>query len=376
MTRGLVVFGEDWGAHPSSTQHIVGRLAKNRDVVWVNSIGLRRPRLSRRDIGRIAGKIKGAFRPSASRPARDVNHAAGMSLVDPKAVSWPGSGIARAFNRVSLGRQLRDVLGARDIKRPILWASLPSAVSVLGEIGESAVVYYCGDDFGALAGVDHRPVRAMERELVERADLIFAASEELADRFPGDRTVLMPHGVDFARFTQPVQPAGDLPRNRPVAGFYGSIAEWIDIEMLASSARALPEWNFVLIGSVQVDVGELMSLPNVHFLGPRPHEMLPSYVQNFDVSLLPFRDTPQIRACNPLKLREYLAAGSPIATTDFPALGAYRRHVCVARDPSDFADAILRANDDNLANFARRASVAAESWDARARSVHHLLEAL
>ena len=31
--------------------------------------------------------------------------------------------------------------------------SLPSAVDAIGSLEESAVVYYCGDDFGALAGV-------------------------------------------------------------------------------------------------------------------------------------------------------------------------------------------------------------------------------
>ena len=38
MTADLVVFGEDWGAHPSSTQHLVRRLIGDRrfleDCVW------------------------------------------------------------------------------------------------------------------------------------------------------------------------------------------------------------------------------------------------------------------------------------------------------------------------------------------------------
>ena len=38
----MIVFGEDWGAHPSSTQHLMTRLAGDRDILWVNSIGLRR----------------------------------------------------------------------------------------------------------------------------------------------------------------------------------------------------------------------------------------------------------------------------------------------------------------------------------------------
>lgn len=50
MSHDLIVFGEDWGALPSSTQHLINHLAKSHKVVWVNSIGLRRPKLSWHDV--------------------------------------------------------------------------------------------------------------------------------------------------------------------------------------------------------------------------------------------------------------------------------------------------------------------------------------
>jgi glycosyltransferase involved in cell wall biosynthesis len=376
MSSGLVVLGEDWGGHPSSTQHLVGRLAKDRDVVWVNSIGLRRPRFNARDAARAFAKLSDVARPRAMPEGETRAFPPRMSIVHPRAESWPGSAIAQVVNRASLGRQLRGALQARGMSAPILWASLPSAVSVIGAIGERAVVYYCGDDFSALTGVDHDAVAAMERDLVSRSDLILVASEELATRFPRGRTALVPHGVDFERFSRPVARANDLPSGRPVAGFYGSVADWIDIEMLARTARAMAHWNFVIIGPAQTDVSALMGLSNVHLMGPRPHDALPSYVQHFDVSLLPFRDTAQIRACNPLKLREYLAAGRPVVATDFPALDGYRDHVVVARHANDFADAIQRAASSPSDDAARRARVAGEGWDTRSYFVNDLLRAL
>ncbi|MGL5800632.1 MAG: hypothetical protein ACRCYN_11340, partial [Plesiomonas sp.] len=53
----LVVLGEDWGGHPSSTQHLIKRLLHDRQIIWVNSIGLRRPRLNRRDLSRLWQKL-------------------------------------------------------------------------------------------------------------------------------------------------------------------------------------------------------------------------------------------------------------------------------------------------------------------------------
>ena len=104
--------------------------------------------------------------------------------------------------------------------------------------------------------------------------------------------------------------------------------------------------------------------------GPRRHEELPGYVQHWDVSLLPFRDTPQIRACNPLKLREYLAAGTPIAATPFPALAGFEDLVETGRTPAAFVAAIRRASGESRQRAAERmARVAGESWELRAQQV-------
>ncbi len=108
-----------------------------------------------------------------------------------------------------------------------------------------------------------------------------------------------------------------MPDDKPIVGFYGSLSGWIDIELLIKTAKTMPGTNFVFIGPVNTDTQGLDEMPNVFMLGPKPHHQLPGYVQHFRVAMLPFRDTPQIRACNPLKLREYMASGVAIAATDF-----------------------------------------------------------
>jgi glycosyltransferase involved in cell wall biosynthesis len=380
MPRSIVAFAEDWGGLPSSTQHIVGRLARDRDVLWINSIGMRRPRFDRRDLSRAVAKVRDLARPREPRGSPSVDKPERLTVVSPLAVSWPGSRLAGTFNRLALGGQVRRKMAERGLKRPILWTSLPTAVPLLGALGEGPVVYYVGDDFGALPGVDHEPVNAMESALVERADLILAASEALVSKFPANRTVFMPHGVDFARFSTPAPRAADLPASGRIAGFYGSVAEWVDVDLLARCAAGMPDWTFVLIGEPQpnVDVGPLRAAPNVRLLGPRPHQALPSYVQHWDVSLLPMRDTAMIRAGNPLKLREYLASGTPIAATDFgfPSLAPYADLIRATADLTRFCETIRLAAGDKADSERRRARVADEGWEARARATGALMEAL
>ena len=370
----IVIFGEDWGAHPSSTQHLAKRLMADRDVVWVNSIGLRRPRLS--DLGRVIQKLRAMMRPK---------HAAGLEsapgpnvLIQPKAVSWPGSRLAATINRRTLPKQIRVALSSIGREKPVLWTSLPSAVEVVGHLNESAVVYYAGDDFGGLAGVDHTPVLRQEERLAEKADVIIAASPEIAKRFPRGKTFVIPHGVDLQLFSSPASRALDMPdTGRPIAGFYGAIDNWLDVDLLSQTAARMSEWDFVLVGPVRSEVGALAALPNVRLMGPRPHKELAGYSQHWTASLLPFLDNAQIRACNPLKLREYMATGTPIVSTEFPAAKRFDKHIRFANDVDAFENALRSCpRDGETLRHARRKAVADQSWGHRANEVRILIDAL
>ena len=364
MARPIVMFGEDWGGLPSSTQHLAKQFARDRDVVWVNSIGLRRPRLGARDAIRVTRKVSSMLAKSRRAAEREATPER-LTVVNPRAVSWPGNQIAGAINRHVLGSQIRRVLRKNGLERPVLWTSLPSAVDLVGEFDESAVVYYCCDDFESLEGVDHEPVGRMERRLVEQADLVFTTNDHLAAKLAPQRHQSLPHGVDADLFMASTDRPADLPQGK-VALFYGSLSSWLDIELLTELADLRRDWCFVLIGTPQVDLSPLRSRTNIAILGPRPHAQLPSYVQHASAALLPFRNSPQIQACNPLKLREYLASGTPVISTAFPALKPYREGIHIADDAQSFSRALDALDGSDAARRARQSLVSGETWDARA----------
>ena len=381
MQKDMIVFGEDWGRHPSSTQHIMRRLAGERRIMWVNSLGLRRPRLSRRDLARLAAKASSLLSPRSARidaSAAGTSDAAHpfTSVINPHAIPWPGSRLAAAVNRQSLSRQIKAAMRRSGFERPVLWTSLPTALPVVGELGESGLVYYAGDDFGALAGVDHKPVLEAERRLAEKADLILAASDEIASRFDPDKTRMVPHGVDFDLFSKPAMRAAAMPTGK-VAGFYGSLNGWIDINALAKAAKRLPDWTIVLIGKVETDIEPLRSIPNIMLHPALPHGELAQWSQHWDVSLLPFLRNRQIDASNPLKLREYLAAGSPVAATyRFAAIDALNAPVATPLGEEGLAGAILSAISMHEEVTRFRTRLAGETWEARAAMVSNLINAL
>ena len=97
MRDDLIVFGEDWGGHPSSTQHLVRRLAATRRVIWVNSMEMRRPRLSAYDVRRAASKLTLGLRETIA--PKMPSSASNPLIVNSLAVPMPGNPIAERLNR-------------------------------------------------------------------------------------------------------------------------------------------------------------------------------------------------------------------------------------------------------------------------------------
>jgi glycosyltransferase involved in cell wall biosynthesis len=104
--------------------------------------------------------------------------------------------------------------------------------------------------------------------------------------------------------------------------------------------------------------------------------MLPAYCRSFDVGIIPFRiDALTVRA-NPLKLREYLAAGLPVVSSDLPEVRKYAGVTRLATGPEGFISAIEAslAERDETAARARMAAVAGESWEARVEQISELID--
>jgi glycosyltransferase involved in cell wall biosynthesis len=394
-TRPLSVFGEDWGAHPSSTQHIIKVLGKNRPVIWFNSIGLRKPNLTLTDLVRALSKVTSfLFNAQKTNHAKEnKNKNSQFIIINPLVIPCANSWFSLKLSKTVLKWQLKLAGKKLQLSDPIIWTSLPTTVDYLELFDNAPCVYYCGDDFSSLAGVDHKFVTKKETELIRKSRYIFTASEKLLDKFPQDKAVNIPHGVNFSLFSDKVNHIpSDLPLDKPIAGFYGSISNWLDQDLLVQTIKALPDWHFVFIGKVDCNIDKLQLFSNVYFLGAKPHNELPKYIQSWNVAMLPFVDNKQIRMCNPLKLREYIASGTPIVTTDFNALNGYRKYLQVADKFTPFYQAILLANAeitpivnfdklDNISDLiaitkikqTRKESVKNESWESRANDVQHYL---
>jgi len=370
----IIVFGEDFGRHPSSTQHLIQELSSYYKVIWINSIGLRKPKLNLYDFIRIIKKIYISLFSKCTKNQKNIKYN-NIDIINPKAIPVPTTRIARAINKYLLHNLVIDIINNNNLKNPILWLSLPTAIDAVID-HNIQVLYYCCDDFESLSGVDNLLVSKFEQECIKRANYIIASSKILMNKFPTSKTYLIEHGVGKEFFSSQRIKLDDMPNNnQPNILFYGSLEEWIDLELIYFSAQKLHNFNFIIIGKGSANISKILTLDNVYYLKYKLHNELPSYLQNADVLLIPFINNLQINACNPLKLREYLASGKPIISTNFPSISKYQDLIYIANNKYEFVHMICKAHHDQDKYKAkqRMIMVANETWENKAIAIRDII---
>jgi len=123
------------------------------------------------------------------------------------------------------------------------------------------------------------------------------------------------------------------------------VHEWIDLDLLSYMAKRHPEWSIVLVGRV-ASIWRPGKLPNVHWLSGRPYASLPGYAKGFSAAILPFKINRLTESVNPIKLREYLAAGLPVVSTPLPEVKAYNGLVRIGATADEFVNQVELAVQD------------------------------
>jgi glycosyltransferase involved in cell wall biosynthesis len=373
----ILYFGNDWFAeNRTSSHHVAERLARRSRVLYVDVPGLRAPKATGRDVRKLGRKLAAAVRP----PRRVGERLWQMSVPQIPFRTLP---MVRHIN-AAVGRLLvARALTALGFAKTVSWFAVPHPSLLARAFGETAVVYYCIDDYAALPDVDARAIADLDAHLTAEADQVFAASSlvlRAKQRVQPD-AALAPHGVDVALFRTAANPSLPIPPvardlRRPIVGFYGSIEAWIDLDLIAEIARRRPAWTFLMIGHVAVDVRQLEALPNVVFTGAQPYRTLPAWAKAFDVAIIPYRLTRQVVHAAPLKLREYLATGTPIVAVPAPEIEPFAGLVHLAQGPDVFVAQIERAllEDTDEQRARRIAATSTMTWDARVADVVAIVE--
>lgn len=376
--RDILCFSHDWTGDPLSKTHLMRVLAKDNRILWINAIANRMPTASSKDFSRIFTKLK-----SYTEPIREVEP--NIFVFNPLAFPSYGNKTILKVNQSFLAGQIRKAMRKLGFKNAVNIVFNPAAGMIAGRLGESELIYYCVDEYTAFTGAS-RGLKAIEDDLFRRADLVIVSAEKLFESKKdfNENTFVIRHGTDWRHFRTALDPATEIPKEiadlpHPIIGFHGLLADWVDFELIKKVAGHFSGGSFVLIGKIAVDAAQkvkiLDGIANVHFLGRRPYAELPAYCKGFDVALNPFAINELTLAANPLKVREYLAAGLPVVSTDIPEVRVLE-DCLVGTGHDDFIAKIESALANPKPRAAVSDAVAHESWESKIEELREIMSCL
>ncbi len=161
---------------------------------------------------------------------------------------------------------------------------------------------------------DFKETSRYESSMIQKSDLVLNTSQILYEKSKKlhNNIILVPNACDYAFISKNTECPQELASlKRPIVCFIGALGRWVDTELIEKVAD---RYTTVLIGP---EFGKKVP-NNVIYLGIKDYKHLPAYYQHIDIGIIPFLNSDEANAANPIKMYEYLAAGKIVVSTPIP----------------------------------------------------------
>jgi len=175
----------------------------------------------------------------------------------------------------------------------------------------------------------------VERNIANSADVILATSDKILEKIDPLNTpkFKINHGLaeHFVQYNGSIMNSenknpNEIPKNDKIkVGYVGNLLyKYLDVKILRTIIKENQKVDFYFIGPYQISnlmteernidfIKFLKESKNVHLMGSKPSNDLPSYLYQFDILLLCYTgDRNVAEMANPHKLLEYLSSGKTV----------------------------------------------------------------
>jgi glycosyltransferase involved in cell wall biosynthesis len=280
------------------------------------------------------------------------------------------------------------------VSKPLPWALLPALAAKLLR-GKKLLLDWDEHELAIISRLSRNPLYlgifgAIEKCGVKMADALVVVSPYLRKLalkwgYAKENIALVQNGVDPALFKVRLGPEA-LRKEYGLRGrivmFLGSLRPQFDIDLVL---RAMPlvikevrEARLVIVGggserkNLERLADSLKISESVVFIGPQPHELVPSFVHAAEIVVAPNRNNNMNLSRSPVKIAEYMAIGTPVVANavglaaDMLKGGA--GELVYSESPAEMARKIVgllkdRKRGERLASAARERAIRLYTWE-------------
>jgi len=259
------------------------------------------------------------------------------------------------------GRILLSIFPTAGKMKPIIWLFDPVDYKRISNIAHSLVIYHVVDNYTKSPDTPPSSIKD-DKVLSEKADIIFTSSVYLQEiyRKRNENTFYIGNASDTEYLIKQLKKELPVPEDlksipQPIAGFIGNMQKYrFDYKLIKYLSERLTDVSFVMVGPYDKNyTGEIKYPGNVFFLGFKHHKLIPDYLKQFAVLLIPYLTNEFTNAMLPLKLFDYFTTGKDIVSTNLETLKPYNNLVYVSHNGKQFENNILKAFKENNKDISR-----------------------
>lgn len=246
---------------------------------------------------------------------------------------------------------------------------------------KGTVIYDCMDNFEALypdrrkKAIDY--VLTMEKQLLQRADIVLASSQKLKDKLlkncPDKKIELIRNGYSNIEVKQPQQA---MQKDVYTLGYIGTISEWFDNDVVEESLKVNEKIRYDMVGPIAKH--QVIDNPKVMYSGVVEHERLSEYVNRIDCLIMPFVISDIVLYVDPVKLYEYIAWGKCIVASWYPEIDRFEDYVYFYRDRQEYMQLMegltKKGFPPKYTQNKQKAFLKENTWDVRIKAVKEVIK--
>lgn len=311
--RNIIILSSiDWDSHRQLHHELIDYLIKKKNkILFVENTGSRTVRIA--DFPRIKKRLSNFIK--STKGFKKINKR--VTSFSPLFFPYYFNFFFQWINSLMVLRPISKWLSRNKFSEPIIINFIPNPItySIVNNLNSNLIVYYMADNMTQ----NDKKFRLIEEKIIKKSQLVFFSSINLKNKIKKiSKRRFLPNGVNFEIFNKIELSRKYNKRESLKIVYLGAVRDIINENLILKISKKFPEDKIYFIGPILKKFNKLQKRKNIIFLGEIKHKLVPRFLKNFHIGILPYKVNLFTKSINPLKVYEYVSSGLPVISTNLP----------------------------------------------------------